>query len=120
MSAFLVSKEHIDAICTLIAVSPYNNHGVDGKNLTEIGQILWDENLRSVSYRYRENSVGEKYVFKRNTQSPTQVLKLIDSLEYQSCETNDWCTTEAAKLLAQIKSIAISMLPGYDDLKWTL
>lgn len=62
--------------------------------LNKIGQELLDENVKSFNYRYKNRIVTEedsiKYEFKIIHESKKlshgEVLKLIDSLEYQSCE----------------------------------
>jgi hypothetical protein len=50
---------------------------------------------------------------------PVEVLKLVQALDYQSCETDDWHMTLAARQLRWISSEAISRLPGYDDAQWS-
>jgi hypothetical protein len=120
MSAFVVDNAHIDALVTYAGdhhVSYYLNHRtvIDAGNASEIGQKLLDENVRSVNYRYRETDKAERYEFKRWTR-PLQaitVIKAIECLDYQSCETDDWRQTEAFAILQAIKDAAIENLPGY-------
>lgn len=50
---------------------------------------------------------------------PVQVLKLVEGLDYQSCETDDWQTTLAARQLRWISGDAIRRLPNYDEADWS-
>lgn len=120
MSAFTVTKQHIDAIVTPVVQSRMYNGFINGADAQEIGNILWNQNYRSVNYRYHDNQESPKYYFKQNVVSPVQVLKLISCLDYQSCETPDWEQTQAFKLLDEIKSIVINSLPGYAEAKWSI
>jgi hypothetical protein len=89
-------------------------------NATNTGQILWDENARSVNYRYKENDPAPRYsfTFRLSFTPPVQIIKAAHCLDYQSCETDDWETTLAYKILQTIISAACHNLPGYDDAYW--
>jgi len=104
-------------------------------HIATIGQMLWDENLKSIEYRYPdcvghpENLPGvidETYLFGPNDVAsfafggidPVQVLKTCDCLEYQSCEHPEWEQSDACKFLTMVRHRAVSALPGYDDAKW--
>ncbi len=85
MSAYIVDKATIDAIVTWATdraprrsitvktpeganVQSYGGHCLlDELDRSLIGQLLWDENFKSVNYRYRENETSSRYVFKRVT-----------------------------------------------------
>jgi hypothetical protein len=84
------------------------------------GQMLWDENFRSVNYRYTEEKSAPAYSFKRNLQpiDPIVVLKQISCYEYQSCEHSDWESSEAKAFCSALQGKMISWLPGYDDAPW--
>lgn len=85
--------------------------------------ILKKENIRSVDHRY-QNSVSEfdpvnvtnadrangKLIVR-----PIDILKMCGSVEYQSCETEDYEDTVAYRLLNAIRLAAISSLPGYEE-----
>lgn len=95
---------------------------------TVIGRILWQENLRSVAHRYPDDTPSsrpgpicddidaainsyELTVYHANRAvfpDAREVLKLISELDYQSCETDDWKTTPAYRILQRIKDSAIS------------
>ena len=105
------------------------------------------ENIRSVAHRYPSLGDGQRpgpglkdadiieacqiyagYFAKRlggvivmaeDVIEPVQVLKLVRSLDYQSCETDDWPMTLAARQLEWIMGEAISCLDGYEDADWS-
>ena len=145
MSAYLVTRETIDLLVR--AAITYQNPGDRfswywlgsryemNDDRTNVGQLLLDENLRSLSARYP----GEKwtdeplYVEPKATgplsitagmipthvrPDPVVVLKCCACLEYQSCESDDWPETEAYAVLAAIKDAAIKALPGYEAAPW--
>jgi hypothetical protein len=131
MSAYIVSDDHIHALVNF-AVSARVSYFVNGKwiditleNAEEIGQIFADENYRSVHRRYQERTTGHfgkaaPYKFKRARplSDAVVILKLINCLDYQSCETDDWKASLAFNILAQIKDEAVRKLPGYDAAPW--
>ena len=105
------------------------------------------ENIRSVAHRYPNDEDGQRpgpglkdadiieacqiyaghfakrmggvIVMAEDVLEPVQVLKLVRSLDYQSCETEDWEMTLAAQQLRWISGEAISRLPGYEDADWS-
>ena len=105
------------------------------------------ENIRSVAHRYPNDEDGHRpgpglkdadiieacqiyaghfakrmggvIVMAEDVLEPVQVLKLVRSLDYQSCETEDWEMTLAAQQLRWISGEAISRLPGYEDADWS-
>ncbi|GAC1312051.1 MAG: hypothetical protein NVSMB19_26390 [Vulcanimicrobiaceae bacterium] len=124
MSAFLCSNQHISAILYAFArADRYTKH--DDQALTEMGVTLLDANAASVAYRYPRD-VGEAKPFKlaRSLRleplTPVAALKLCQSLNYQSCERDDWAESPARKLLSRIESALVSNLPGYEEAKWAI
>jgi len=125
MSAYLVSEENIAYL-----VEACVKHQVEGahvKNLQELsalGQKLWDENQKSVSYRYvQDKAKAPKYkhlfIFSGFSDfEPVQVLKSINHIDYQSGEHPTWEGSEAKRILEELKSAVIHSLPGYDDAIW--
>ena len=63
--------------------------------------------------------LGGVVVVAEDVLEPVQVLKLVRSLDYQSCETDDWPMTLAARQLEWIMGEAISRLDGYEDADWS-
>ena len=130
MSAYVVSNKHI---CALLAATEhykfhynetlryaYNGQTYDLKDKRRAGQVLLDQNFKSVNYRYDENSAG---VF-RYSPSPkipvTHVLNLCLGYEYQACENPEWDTSEAYRIIQAIKDHCIQFLPGIDSAPNTL
>lgn len=105
------------------------------------------ENIRSVAHRYPNDNDGQRpgpclkdadiveacqiyaghfakrmdgvIVMAEDVLEPVQVLKLVRSLDYQSCETDDWPMTLAARQLQWIMGEVISHLDGYEDADWS-
>lgn len=131
MSAFVVSPTHIDALLTFAQRPQYEAPACYYKgsvkvtfydNLNAIGQILLDENVRSVNFRYTEQTDSPAYLYHpyRGNLPPVQIIKACDCLNYQSCETDDWKDTEAHLILDTIRERAINELPGMDEAEWEL
>lgn len=126
MSAYVVSNDTIDFLVTAARLWRLDEDGYlpyDARNLTdsELGQILVSENVRSVNARYNETSTPEPYVYRSvsfDSISAVNVLKSVQCLNYQSCETDDWETTLAYKICKGLESAAIAHLPGYRDAEW--
>ncbi len=147
MSAFVVDKVHIDAMIQKGLHRQFINHGalrwmprfdVWGAHSNEltretqnaVGQMLVDECVKSVSYRYPGSNGDlpgpckqywkEPYRFKPmcNAPSPIQTIKLIECYEYQTCEHPDWKTSQARSFCAALKEDMISRIEGYDEAKW--
>ncbi len=133
MSAFVVTKQHIDAIVTggLPArgdtgwirwsdpVDAGRTHILNQDTADRAGSLLWQENRVSVNRRYHDgDEIDVIYNFQRLWQEPVTVLKLIDCYEYQSCEHPAWEESQAKRLCGQLRKQVISMLPGYDEAPW--
>jgi hypothetical protein len=110
MSAYVVDKELIDK---LIA-GGLSARLFRPKDATEKGQMLWRENVTSVSFRYNlptrdatelaqyEGDV-EAYEFTPCEFTPREIDEAIDCLDYQSCEHDGWTASEAYALLRDIR-----------------
>lgn len=138
MSAFVVSHTHINALVSYaieVKISYYNRKAetripISHDNAEAIGQILLDENMRSVCERYPDcgpdNAPGsadegvDAYTFKRFRVPLTAVeaIKACHCLAYQSCETDDWEQSIAHSILDAIQSHATHHIPGYDAAPW--
>jgi hypothetical protein len=90
---------------------------------SQFGQILWDENIRSVAHRYPgcaefkdgEWMVGdipgpcdETFVYRHVrafgwTPEPGDIFRTISCLDYQSCETDDWKQTWAWEAMYDLR-----------------
>lgn len=140
MSAFIVDKSHINAIIQAGLHYPHRDHArwfYDGKwhELNELtanqtGQMLLDENVKAVSIRYPDDEVTNlpgvtdaEWIIPfthhfTKVPTPIQAIKLIECLEYQSCEDTEWKNTEAFSFCQYFKEQLIGCLPGYDEAKW--
>ena len=97
MSAWIVSKQHIDL---LVAASKEVVPDV-------LGQMLWDENHKSVNYRYTETKPTPSYTFTARPNkviNPVVVLKQLACYEYQSCEHAGWEDSKAYKFCQMLKA----------------
>lgn len=124
MSAFVCHHDTFDLLAT--AYQQFASHRSDSDLPTaDVATILRDENIRSVRARYPDANLAdecgvESYRYRPVTDriDPIVVLKSIACLDYQSCETDDWPTTRAYRLLETIKDRAIWRLPGMDAAPW--
>lgn len=145
MSAWLVSKTHIDAMVTAALSTDHQpfswyhegeRHELDYTTADEVGSMLWAECARSVSYRYpdiaetgdwpRPADFTEQQVFDYRFQRLAgftsahivQVLKAVSCYEYQSCEHPQWEASSAHALCQELKDRLVSQLPGYSAAPW--
>lgn len=147
MSAFMVGKEHIDAMITAgLAFSDYSirwdHPGYAENELTYetadgVGLMLWATNLESINARYPDTlddfdnipgpvgltpEVIAGYRWERingvRFLDPVVILKAIDCYEYQSCEHDGWETSEAKAFCAALRADMIERLPGYNTAPW--
>lgn len=129
MSAYIVHDSHIDAILTWASDKGCATPVHFEKNLTisqvrgnesAIGQILINENTKSVNHRYKDDSKADRYTFKRFPieLTPVEMIKAIECLDYQSCEHDGWAGSFACNVLKWIGNAARDALPGYDAAPW--
>jgi len=140
MSAFVVSKEHINAMILAglavryIPLGWYHNgehHQLTSHNADEIGQMLLDENVASVAYRYQDDSLSQlpgktnaewllPFEWHPFAKKPTalEAIKLVNCYEYQACEHPEWEQSEAKAFCKALRDNLIPQLPGYDKAPW--
>jgi hypothetical protein len=130
MSAFVVPRSHVAAIVKwarsahVLGWNAFTSYGPSDTALssTRAADILMRENVRSVSYRYPEDtargdlpgSIGEladatfthAEILAARVLTPSEVLHAVACLDYQSCETPDWQETTAHALLRRIELAA--------------
>ena len=97
---------------------------------TWLGRMLWRECFASVRHRYPQEGrqlpgpvptpdpENYEHEWSDSAFDPVQVLKAISCYEYQSCETEDWETSEAHEVCGVLRSVAISCLPGWEAAAW--
>jgi hypothetical protein len=129
MSAWLCTRTHVAAIVRWIED---NDRGaIDwagfGAALPEgLATMLHQENVRSIAARYpdsfREFVRGAEFSYtdirRAPKLSPVEMLKAIQCFEYQSCEHDEWESSNAARFLRHAQAAAIAKLPGYDTAPW--
>ena len=165
MSAFMVSKDHIDAIVTTAMHGPKDGHSrwehgcvkwaahdprethwqeqewrslaIGGMALlvskagemtaTQVGEMLWTENERSVEARYPSDHaemlsvdycLGYEYAKTPRALTIAEAFSAIACLEYQSCEHDGWVDSEACRFLFSLRDSLVNALPGYAAAQW--
>ncbi len=127
MSAFIISKEHIDCLVTYAVFKRLHcrvndRTQADLDNADEIGQLLVNENYRSYNYLYNDENINP-YVYSF-TKSPKysliQIIKACNCYNYQSCETDDYYQSDAYYLVDNIIKSCIMDLPGYEESMWEI
>lgn len=101
MSAFIVTDNTINAL--LGFADAYTLQKFHVGSLNEVGQILVDENYRSVNYRYKTDDKPHTYRYSRYTVKATDAAQHMDCYEYQACETPDWEITLAFRICAHLR-----------------
>jgi hypothetical protein len=137
MSAFIVPKEHIDALLTWANDTPeygqprqihFRANGVTGyaipywENLDHFGQLLTEANQTSVNARYSENEPPEEYHWSRFPRklSPVEVIKACHCFSYQACEYDGWKDSKAKQIIDDLRESAVRLLPGYENAAWSI
>lgn len=130
MSAYIVTDETISGMMQAIERriylhQPYyywnNRVHYFRQEPAEIAQKLVDENYRSVNGRYDEETQAHAFQFKVVRElTPIEIIKLCHCYRYQACETDDWEQTEAYVIMNELRDMAISALPGYEEAPWGL
>jgi len=140
MSAFVVGKEHINAMVTAglrvnyRPLSWYHNtrsHQLTDETADAVGQMLLDENVRSVGYRYEGDSITDlpgkinaewliPFKYQPTIDCPTgiETIKITRCYEYQSCEHQEWEQSEAKAFCKALIASQYGRLPGYEEAPW--
>jgi hypothetical protein len=99
----------------------------------EVGQMLWDENIRSIEYRYPDTVASKDYPggpcgdslrYSEHRVPPfriftvPQVIMTAKCFAYQACETNDWERSEAHSYIEALKSLAVESLAHAEGTQW--
>lgn len=143
MSAFVCSNDHFIAIAVFATRRDHGSMRVDPRYVLAVpgfdpavmtqqetadayANILCAENVRSVNHRYTEHTPEDLSAITVTARdmcnshlTAVSILKMLDCLEYQSCETEDYESTLAYKLLSQIRASAIRSIPGYETAPWS-
>jgi hypothetical protein len=137
MSVFILSNKHINVLVSALLLK---NRGIfniyDSKDEAyefisykdgdKIGQILLNENYRSINYRYNDTQ-KPPHKFKYQFQSEVkyydylvQIFAACDCYDYQSCETDDYKQTLAYSIIDKIRKETIRRLRHYDKAEWSI
>ena len=147
MSAYIVDKEHVQYLVDAAMQSASGGafrwyHGGEWRELqkgdkeraAEVANMLWCENIKSVSHRYPYESSATLPGTRQGAGEvvteddfhgirwlnfvPVQVAKACDCYAYQSCEHDEWETSEAKAFTDSLKESQWRRLPGYDAAEW--
>lgn len=134
MSAFICSPEHISTIVHWGLTHPTWHPAINNRDF--IARQLAEENINSIAHRYPDMNSKESDEFldmpredyisacakapHNCLDDPIKILKLIDSLNYQSCEHPGWESSAAYEILNTLRAAAIRELPGYDEAEWAI
>lgn len=147
MSAYIVNLEHIAYLVQAgtaaeigmrLSTLSWARNGEratlsagDCEQAQRVGQMLWDENIKSVQARYPRDAVSElpgpvdcSFLYPKQGEprfdifEPVQVIKACDCYGYQSCEHQEWATSEAKAYIDALRCHAWSALDGYDEARW--
>jgi hypothetical protein len=133
MPAFMCSDLHIRAV----VIGAYRckaercNFSLDLDVLSREANTLKAANVKSVSARYGDRTkmmgingepieVNALAYSKASQRSPIELLKLVDCLEYQSCEFEGWKKSKASKLLDEYRAYITRSIPGYEKAAWDI
>lgn len=149
MSAYVVDQSHVNFLIEAAYEMARRDHGSnfswyhdasqdrhylpagDMLRAAEVGQMLWDENVKSVRFRYPDS--GDElpgpvkhngYHFDRfrfttfSEYTPANVLKACHCYEYQSCEHPEWDTSDAKAFCTALCKCAERQVDGYEDAEW--
>lgn len=144
MSAYICDPSHIGilaafAVTERCAIREFEAMGEPVLIAQTVARNLARENIRSVATRYPNDTDGNRpgpclkdaeieeaaaiyaayFLAHPQHLPPVQILKLVNCLDYQSCETEDWRQTSACKQLEWITTYAIHRLPGYEEAMWS-
>lgn len=129
MSAYVMACEDIAPIVefavqhNLTYRDGHHWRKADKATADALGQLLLNENVRSVNYRYRENEPAPVYAhvapnrLARRVRTGRDVDAFLAAvadaagcLDYQSCETDDWTKSDAFAFLASVNAKLARMM----------
>lgn len=139
MSAFIVNAKHIDVIVSYF-VGDSTDSGLwtelDGnydymnnQTAKRVAKILMYENVRSVQERYQEYAHLKEHkpyeynyvIGAKEDYSIAEISRLLDCLEYQSCETADYHQSKAYMILCNMRKDLLSRLQDQEGVElWDL
>ena len=144
MSAYICNPAHFAALAVFAVDRDSAIHEWRDSSPLEtaknVARGLALENIRSVTNLYPNDGDGNRpgytgtdaeivaeaealtevylYDIERRSLPPVAILKMCNCYDYQSCETADWCDTQAHCQIDWIADAAVAELPGYDAAPW--
>ncbi len=107
MSCYIVGKQCIDRVVTTCSL-----FGIDKDSkldVTELGQMFWDENIKAYNFRYNDTVSFEKYEFElpvnfidlelEKEMILFGLLSSVKALNYQCSETDEYETSDTKLFL---------------------
>ncbi len=122
MSAFLLSDKHLGTLANAVLDNDVGGYIAlrdrDPARL-KIVTLLKAENLKSLQARYgdKEQEVTYDGSFLPSVE-PLELLKMLASYNYQSCETDDFYKSEAHSLMEELKANIICNLTEDIDIEF--
>lgn len=114
MSCFLVSDDHISAICTFAGCM----RGARLPQHKELFRLLKQANLLALGDRYGDEAEEAAGKIALVPVPVITVIKACHCLEYQCSDWSGWAESDAKKYLDWIERAAVNALPGYDEAPW--
>ena len=112
MSAWLVSENHVLAVaneyvCRVELGGRRRTDSGDYTMIVNVAKSLWSANVKSVNTRYNETHRRGRINI-RNLDlfagySDGAMLKLVDCIDYQSCEYDGWTGSKAKAMLTLLE-----------------
>ena len=112
MSAWLVSEKHVLAVaneyvCRVELGGRRRTDSGDYTMIVNVAKSLWSANVKSVNTRYNETHRRGRINI-RNLDlfagySDGAMLKLVDCIDYQSCEYDGWTGSKAKAMLTLLE-----------------
>lgn len=98
MSAWIVHENHINAMVWFAI----DNDLIGNETPDKFGQMLWDENYKSVNARYNEKDKAPKFEYHPPVKvpaSPEAYAAIFGCYDYQTCEHDGYKKSRAFKFV---------------------
>jgi hypothetical protein len=135
MSAFVLKPNHINTLVTWASAQGIEIDGCSVKGHEQgFATTLHRQNVRSVNFRYGDNEPFDRIRFEPvavTYHNPlVQIVSAANCYIYQTCETDDWESRIAIRLVCAIRDRALSLLgclkqriydhPDYEGAEWAI
>lgn len=147
MSAWIVSKRHIDVLVAGVLLNGGFRHRgkfvpvvADGEeyegpnecmDASSLGEMLWRENHKSINWRYNSRERTPVYIYKEPktyvgwdetwkhpTVEPAVLAKQVSCYDYQSCEHPTYYRSRAYSVVLSLAEHLLGKVEGYEDAPW--